>query len=91
MEEHHREPDLKSTPHHRHSDDIIIELLDIVQRMDTRLENHIQEEMVEMKKMVEDQTRKFEEFINKGFPKADPVFHKATHESLWQFIKAFFK
>lgn len=89
--DHHREVDASETPHHRKSDDIIIELLDIVQRMDARLENHINEEMRVLIEVVEDQNERYQELVENGFPKSDPAWHKRVHESLWEAIKGWFK
>jgi hypothetical protein len=91
MEEHNRDTDPKPTQHHRHSDDLIIELLDIVQRIDSRLEAHIREEMGVLTEVVADQNERFQNLVDVGFPKADPVHHKASHESVWYFIRSFFK
>lgn len=91
MVEHHRDHEPENIEHHRKSDDIIIELLDIVQRMDARLEAHINEEMNVLMEVVADQNERFSRLVENGFPKANPEHHKAVHESLWHFIRSFFK
>ena len=83
--------DTEESKHHRKSDDIIVELLDIVQRIDARLEAHIKEEMGVLTDVVVDQNERFQNLVEASFPGANPEKHKATHESLWHFIRSFFK
>ncbi len=91
MEEHHRMTDSEESKHHRKSDDIIIELLDIVQRIDSRLEAHIKEEMGVISEIVSDQNDRYQSLVETGFPDANPEQHRVTHQSLWQFIRSYFK
>lgn len=85
--DHIRQADDSVTEHRRASDDIIMELLNIVQRLDKKFEDHMLEEQVKS----DINQRKFEEIVAKAFPEGDLDTHRKTHVSFIHFIKTVFK
>ena len=69
--------------HSRKDDDIILELLRIVQGIDTKLENHIADELVENKKRKDETDALIKMIIYGAFPQGDLAKHKLYHEPGW--------
>ncbi len=85
--EHHRDHESSKTEHRRASDDVIIELLRLVQEMDTKLSVHMREEAEQFERLVKENTDSLIEIFAKGYPKDDIELHREAHDSIWVAIK----
>ncbi len=85
--EHSRDHEPKHVAHRRSSDDVIIELLRVVQAMDTKLEQHMLEEIATLDRISKENADYIISLLAAAFPHDDIELHRQQHDSFWATVK----